>query len=147
MWWRTDRQQDWAGQASPEDCYARPVTQVERLFTCVDLDDRPGDSFSVSARHYAVLSNGRHVTLLDDRGWSGSGRIGSQPVDEIERTARMVVGPDAPAPGETQGEMEAIHWAAIERTLRTAGVRTDGANLKRLPHDVKLSDRLLARLG
>jgi len=47
---------------------------VTRLVTFVDVDDNVADArqMSVSARHEAVLVNGRRVLLLDDRGWSSS---------------------------------------------------------------------------
>src|SRR4051794_25658476 len=52
---------------------------VARLLTFVDLvdghDDGPDAStMSVSARHEAVLADGRRILLLDDRGWSESMR-------------------------------------------------------------------------
>ena len=62
---------------------------------------------SVSARHEAVLADGRRIVLLDDRGWSGGVRVAEggtvtalrgvwayETVEEIQRTARFVVGPD-----------------------------------------------------
>ena len=122
----------------------------------------------MSARHEAVLADGRRVVLLDDRGWSGElfrvvrggepsrqerGLIGlpgvwaSETAEEIERTARVVVGPDEPFEGRTQAEMEASHWDSLARVLQQQGVAVQGAELRALPHDVELSDRVLARLG
>ncbi len=148
---------------------------VARLVTFVDLNDRndPGPdarSFSVSARLEAVLANGRRVVLLDDRGWSeqlnvawdhepseqecraadewlSRGTWAYQTVEEMERTARFVVGPDEPFGGRTQAEEEAAHWDALARVLQQQGVAVEGAELKALPHDVELSDRVLARVG
>jgi len=43
-----------------------------RLLTVVDVreDDTDARRMSLSARHEAVLADGRRVVLLDDRGWS-----------------------------------------------------------------------------
>ena len=51
------------------------VAEVARLMTFVDADDEVPDArqISVSARHEAVLDDGRRVLLMDDRGWSESG--------------------------------------------------------------------------
>ncbi len=68
-------------------------------------------------------------------------------VEQLEREARSVVGPDEPLPSETQAEMEAGHWNMLASTLARHGVEVQGAELSRLPHDVVLSDRVLARIG
>jgi hypothetical protein len=45
------------------------MSVVARLVTLVDLrDDDLGGQMSFSARHEAVLEDGRHLLLLDDRG-------------------------------------------------------------------------------
>jgi hypothetical protein len=121
--------------------------------TLVDVDDG-GDArqISMSARHEAVLADGRRVLLLDDRGWSSSlsrfpdiGAVRS--VEDIEETARVVVGPDEPFDGRSQEDMEADHWAHLRGILRQQGVVADAVELRRLPHEVVLSERLLARVG
>ena len=53
------------------------MAAVTRLVTFVDIDDADdagpdARSMSVTARHEAVLADGRRVVLLDDRGWSGT---------------------------------------------------------------------------
>jgi hypothetical protein len=122
---------------------------------------------SVSARHEAVLADGRRVMLLDDRGWSEQlsvvwddetsrqeralvqppGIWAYETVQQMERTARDVVGPDEPFEGRTQTDMEASHWDSLARVLQREGVEVDAAELRGLPHDVELSDRVLARIG
>jgi hypothetical protein len=107
------------------------------------------------------------VLLLDDRGWTWSSLItvqagASDPdsrreqhpdmwamtsVEDIEQTARMVVGPDEPSDGFSQEDAEQGHWAYLTDVLRQHGVVGDASDLRRLPHDVVLSDRLLARVG
>lgn len=52
---------------------------------------------SFSALHLAVLEDGRHLTLLDDRGRCVSGTPDlwqTTTVEEIAADARIVVGPD-----------------------------------------------------
>lgn len=122
---------------------------------------------SVSARHEAVLADGRRLVLLADRGWSASlehvRRDGAPEgdacredlpdiwavtsVEEIEETARVVVGPDEPFGGRSQAEMEADHWAHLAEILARQGVVVDAGELERLPHEIVLADRLLARVG
>lgn len=119
-----------------------------------ELDPR---RISVSARHEAVLEDGSRLLLLDDRGWSGelrgAGADGIEdlwavtPERDIVETARMVVGPDEPFGGRSQGDMEADHWNALVANLRAQGVVVEAGQLRQLPHEVELSDRLRARLG
>jgi hypothetical protein len=148
------------------------VAPVSRLLTFVDIADEDADGhdrrrMSMSARHEAVLADGRRVMLLDDRGWSAELRVvgGSEPsrrkrivvethgiwayetAAEIERTARVVVGPDEPFERRTQAEMEASHWESLARVLQQEGIEAQAAELRALPHDVELSDRVLAHVG
>jgi hypothetical protein len=114
---------------------------VTHLVTFADVDDRqPG--FAVSARHSAVLSDGREILLLDDRGWSSSRWDDSATIQDLEGTARMVVGPDEPRGARTRADMEAGHWTTLAATLANAGVKIDATTLGALPHEVVLSDRL-----
>jgi hypothetical protein len=134
------------------------MPQVTRLVTVADLGDSAGDRrIAVSARVEAVLDDGRRLVLLDGRGWSAELRgAGASEVDdiwtsateaEIVRTADFVVGPDEPFGGRSQDDTERDHWNALAETLREQGVPMDGAELRRLPHDVELSDLLRARLA
>jgi hypothetical protein len=145
------------------------MSAVTRLVTFVDLADEVGDTrqMAFSARHEAVLLDGWRVLLLDDRGWTWSSPITVQvgasdrdstreqpsdiwattSVEDIEQTARMVVGPDEPSDGFSQEDAEQGHWANLSNVLRHQGVVVDALDLRRLPHDVVLSERLLARLG
>jgi hypothetical protein len=143
------------------------VSAITRLVTFVDLAEGVGDTrqTSFSARHEAVLLDGQRVLLLDDRGWSWSSLIAFQAgdrdsrreqhpdiwamtsVENIEQTARMVVGPDEPFDGFSQEDAEQGHWAYLSDVLRQHGVVVDALDLRRLPHDVVLSERLLARVG
>jgi hypothetical protein len=161
------RYQRGAGVSDPldlEDVEDNQVSAVTRLVTFVDLREGVGDArqLSVSARHEAELPDGRRVLLLDDRGWSASSLIAwgegevpeEQPdswatmsVEDIEETTRIVVGPDEPFEGSSQEDAEEGHWAYLSDVLRQHGVVVDALDLRRLPHDVVLSERLLARVG
>lgn len=133
------------------------MLRVVRLVTVADVAEPvEARDFSVSARHEAVLDDGRRVPLLDGRGWTESLRgAGASEVDDLwsltqERhvveTARMVVGPDEAFGGLTQEDMAIGHWATLAETLRANGVSADPDELRQLPHDVVLSDELRARL-
>jgi hypothetical protein len=132
---------------------------VARLVTYVEVDDdgRGGRQVSVSARHEAELVDGRRLLLLDDRGWSSLPLVAASEtpteapdiwemtsVADIEATARAVVGPDEPFDGSSREDAEAGHWAYLAGVLRQQGVVVDAGELSRLPHDVVLSERLLA---
>lgn len=122
-----------------------------RLVTHVDLDDAAtgGRQLSLSARLEAVTADGRRLVLLGDRGWAsslhGSGDMRARiAAEDIESTARMVVGPDEPMDDETHEQQAAAHWGSLARRLGRQGVDTDARELQRLPHDVVLSERLRA---
>ncbi|MEO6144491.1 MAG: hypothetical protein ABIP19_10975 [Dermatophilaceae bacterium] len=125
---------------------------MTRLVTSVDVDvnfDASG-RMSVSARHEAELVGGRRVLLLDDRGWSASGPSNiwaTTSVEDLVATTRMVVGPDEPFGGRSHEDMEAEHWVGLAEILRMQGVVADALELKQIPHEVVLSERLLARVG
>ncbi|WP_461006337.1 hypothetical protein [Streptomyces capparidis] len=128
------------------------MTVVTRLVTDVDLDDAATDArrMSVSARLEAQLADGRGVVLLDDRGWSSWGGTdirGRISAEDVEETARTVVGPDEPIDGLTHEQMAAGHWGSLARALRQQGVDVDPQELERLPHDVVLGERLRAWLA
>ena len=110
---------------------------VARLITFVDLGRNPAGAAhaSVSARHEAVLTNGRRVVIFDDRGWSwtvhhGGGGEADRTLDpwtsisleEIECTARVVVGPDEPVRGRSQEDAATAHWAYVAGLLQDQGV-------------------------
>jgi hypothetical protein len=133
------------------------AARVVRLVTLADVgDDADARRVSVSARHEAVLDDGRHVLLLDDRGWSErlGGAGGSEAYlwallseRDVAETARAVVGPDEPFGGRSQAEMESDHWNTLAETLHAHGVVVEAGELTQLPHDVVLSRPLLARLA
>ena len=115
------------------------MASVARLVTFVEIRDE-GDGgldarrMSVSARHEAVLADGSRVVLLDDRGWTeelrgvgvGEPSFGiwaNETPEQIERTARAVVGPDEPVEGRTRGEMAASLGRRWPENFRRRGSR------------------------
>jgi hypothetical protein len=127
------------------------MPRVVRLATLADVGgDAETGRISVTARHEAVLEDGRQLLLLDDRGWSEAIRgAGATEVSdiwavttelEIAQTARAVVGPDEPFGGRSQNDIETDHWNALADTLRAQGVAADAGELSQLPHVVVLSD-------
>jgi hypothetical protein len=140
------------------------MAAVARLVTFVDVVEVGRDRLSLSARHEAVLADGRQVLLLDDRGWTSSGDRGwtgsgdrgwtgsgeasdfgaALSIEEVEREARFVVGPDEPFEGRSQEEEAALHWGTLAEELRREGIDVDAADLRRLRHDVVLSERVRA---
>jgi hypothetical protein len=99
---------------------------------------------------FALLSDGREVTLLDDRGWTTSaslqgivdGRKGWPPVTQVLRNVYNVVLPDD---AEETGEEH--EWQRFVQRLGEAGVAVPPDELRALPYRVILSDRLQSLLG
>jgi hypothetical protein len=125
------------------------MNAVERLLTTADVDERARDGHvSVLARHEAVLTDGRRLLLLDDRGWGSTQRWSAASAEDVEETARVVVGPDEPSESRTREEEQTGHWAHLARILEEEhGVAVDARAMRCLPHDVVLTRRLLALLG
>lgn len=128
------------------------MRSLTRLVTVVELDDGANGprSMSVSALHLAVLDDGTRRILLDDRGWSAGGPDGlweRMTTEEIADTAVTVVGPDEPDGDLTADQMAQAHWESLAERLRAQGVAVEGAELRRIPHEVELGQRLRARLG
>ena len=121
-----------------------------RLLTFVDLDGCESRGvLSVSARHELELITGGRILLLADRGWSssGPGNIWERmTIQEIQDTARVVVGPDEPLDGYSREDMELEHWKEFQRIAFRQGVNVSVSELKQLPHDVELSSRLYNHL-
>jgi hypothetical protein len=101
-------------------------------------------------REFALLSDGREVTLLDDRGWTTSAPLGGtadgqearMPVTHVVRNVYNVVLPDD---AEETGEEH--EWQRFVQRLREVGIAVTPDELRALPYRVILSDRLRSRLG
>lgn len=134
------------------------MAEVEGLVTVVDEDPEVSDGDGFTALLYAVLADGSRVLVLDDRGWAQTRIVSARPPDvaeacdstldrqDIEDTAKMVVGPDEP-PDDSDHESEAAaYWEYLAGILVRQGVATRPADLRLLPHDVELSEPLAARV-
>ena len=133
---------------------ASPVAVVGLGAWC-DLDSPEEDSgggagTSFKVREFALLSDGREVTLLDDRGWTTSAPLGGtaggqevrMSVTHVVRNVYNVVLPDN---AEETGEEH--EWQRFAQRLREAGVAVTPDELRALPYRVILSDRLRSLLG
>jgi hypothetical protein len=105
-----------------------------------DLAGGAGTSFKV--REFALLSDGREVSLLDGRGWGTSAQWDRLLITDLVRGVYNAVLPDD---AEETGEEH--EWQHFERRLREAGVVATLDELRSLPYLVILSDRLRSRLG
>ena len=128
------------------------MSELISLGASCDLvaEDERERTLSFEVVEFALLADGRRVTLLDDRGWSSAfrGADGSEThwdhltAVSIERDVLNVVLPDdAEETGETH------EWAWFAERLRDEGVETTVDELKDLPYEVVLSPRLRARLA
>lgn len=155
---------------APPEYLAKPAPSAEQPEQSVE-DDRNGPGWSDLSRltadqieeaienfkrglnfrveEFATLSDGHRLLLANDRGWGGTMSGGRVPdgmwayltIEDIERTALNVVLPDD---AEETGEEHP--WTLLAERIRTLGVETTPDELRHLPYDVVLSQRLRARL-
>jgi hypothetical protein len=85
-------------------------------------------------REFALLSDGREVTLLDERGWTTSAQLGEIRLTHVVRNVYNVVLPDD---AEETGEEH--EWQRFEQRLREAGVAVTAHELRALPYRVILT--------
>ncbi|MBC3760882.1 hypothetical protein ACUN7V_16530 [Quadrisphaera oryzae] len=133
---------------------SRPAPR--RLVTSVTPDpevaSQPEHQLSARALLELELADGARVVLLDDRGWTSStGRSSSiwasTTREDVEETARTVVGPDGPVHGGTWEQAVAASWSHLADVAVASGVAVGGPELASLPHDVVVDATLLARLS
>jgi hypothetical protein len=100
-------------------------------------------SFRVS--EFAVLADGRRLTLHDDRGFSASASSGDPwrglTPKGVEADVRTTVLPDE---ADTQDEHP---WEWLAELLRAHGVDMSADRLRSLPYAVEFSERLRERLS
>lgn len=108
----------------------------------MEEDSGGGAGTFFKVRELALLSDGREVTLLDDRGWGTSERLDQIRITQFVRDLYTTVLPDD---AEETGEEH--EWQRFEQRLREAGVAVTLDELRALPYRVILSDRLRSRLG
>lgn len=121
---------------------AGPPAVVSLGAWCDLSEGSDGSGTSCRVREFALLSDGREVTLLNDRGWTSSASLGEISVTHVVRNVYNVVLPDN---AEETGEDH--EWQRFVQQLREAGVAVTPDELRALPYRVILSDRLRSRLG
>lgn len=99
-----------------------------------DINENARGGTSCSVREFALLSDGREVTLLDDRGWGTSARLADLSLSHAVRNILTAVLPDDA--DQTGDEHE---WEHFEERLREAGVPVSPGELRTLPYRVTLS--------
>jgi len=112
---------------------AGPVTVVS-LAAWGELEKSPSGGTRCKVREFALLSDGHEVTLLDDRGWTTSARLGEISLTHVVRNVYTVVLPDD---AEETGEEH--EWQRFEQRLREAGVAVTRDELRALPYRIILS--------
>jgi hypothetical protein len=85
-------------------------------------------------REFALLSDGREVTLLDDRGWTTTAPLNAISLTHVVRNIYNVVLPDDAE--QTGDEHE---WQRFEQRLREGGVEVTADQLQALPYRVLVS--------
>jgi hypothetical protein len=105
------------------------------------LDPR-GLSFAVE--EFAVLADGRRVRLHAERGFALSAGPDPWQLLTLESLRSSVLATVLPDDAEETGDEHPWDW--LSDLLRPHGVDASPDELRRLPYDVELSDRLRARL-
>jgi hypothetical protein len=124
------------------------MASASKLVTVADLDYSSADKsrVSVAARLGLLLEDGGSVLLLDNRGWSTSQHWADVSVGDIEKRTFDVMGPDAPTEDQDKEEMATEYWEFLSEILEQQDLDIGPAELRELPHEVRLSHRLLKRL-
>jgi hypothetical protein len=94
----------------------------------------------IDVHEFAVLDDGRHLTLHQDRGFSTSAT--HLTADHAERSVLMTVLPDD---AEVSGEDHPWEW--LTSLIGNHGVAVTPEQLKTVPYAVEFGPRLLALLG
>ena len=96
---------------------ASPATVVS-LGAWGDLKEGSGGGTSCKVREFALLSDGREVTLLEDRGWTTSAPMGVISLTHVVRNVYNVVLPDN---AEETGEEH--EWQRLRSVCAKPGLR------------------------
>jgi hypothetical protein len=106
------------------------------------LDDPREHNFDIC--EFALLDNGERVILHAERGYGGRASSGSiwahETVEAITRTVLNVVLPDP-----EDGEEHPWEWLAV--LARAQGIDVTADQLRHVPYEVVLTDRVLRQLG
>ncbi|WP_104112055.1 hypothetical protein [Arthrobacter sp. N199823] len=124
------------------------MAAISRFVSTADVHEgAQPERVSVSVLFEAELDNGESVLVLDDRGWNSSQPWADASQEQIESTARVVVGPDEPYGDQTATGAVTAYWNYIQNILAQHGLETSPAELPAIPHDVVLSQSIIEHLG
>lgn len=92
------------------------------LLTRVDVGDLRRPQVDAMCLLSLELDNGERVPLLSDRGWGTTALWTETSMEEMERDARTVAGPDAPFGDHTEEDMARGYWTTLAREARARNV-------------------------
>lgn len=119
---------------APSELPSWPGDALESLVE----DFKRGTSFVV--HEFADLTDGRRITLHEDRGFTTSAQWRYLTLDQLGRDVRTTVLPD------DDGTQDERPWKWIAELLHVRGVTATAEELRLVPYDVVFSERLRARL-
>lgn len=99
---------------------------------------------SFRVHEFAVLADGRHLTLSTDRGFAISGPVDlwdSLTLEHLESDVLTTVLPD------DEDTEEEHPWSWLSERLHAVGVEVPPERLKELPYEVVFSQRLRSRVS
>ena len=117
----------------------------------VDVRSASAARADFSIGEFAVLADGRTLTLHDDRGFSSWSSTGDPwlhlTAEDVTRSVlTTVLADDGDGGGGGGGGGEDHPWEWLVELLAVHGVETSPERLKQVAYTVILSERLLARL-
>jgi hypothetical protein len=99
-----------------------------------ELEKSPEGGTTCKVREFAVLSDGREVTLLDDRGWMTSAPLHEITLTHVVRNLYTAVLPD-----DARETGEVHEWQRFAQRLLESGVAVTSDALRTLPYQVILN--------
>lgn len=120
-------------------------------FTAEDIEeelDNDRRRASVEIEEFAILADGRRIVIDDQRGYSAFPAGGGDPWahqtrERVVADVLMTLLPD----DDAEAEAEDHPWPWLVERLRELGVPTSVEQLRAVPFDVILSERLAARVA
>jgi hypothetical protein len=121
---------------------AELANRVVRLGAWCDLDADGPDDASFDVQEFAVLADGRRLTLHSERGFGLSAPDVWRylTLESLERDVRTTVLPDDDSEDEHP-------WEWLAGLLLAQGVAVSPDQLRNLPYNVVFSERVVARLA
>ena len=107
------------------------------------------DTLHFRIEEFATLSDGRRLTLTNDRGWSSrtSGTLSNDPWLHLTAAAVHAAVLTTLLPDDAAETGESLSYARLAASLADFGIVISVEDLRGLPFSVMLSERLEARLS